>query len=66
MSTRLRKNKRLEFGVFKKESEALAECEKRKPLFPNLDANFLVRKMAGRKSGKREWLAYCLIPKKGR
>ena len=66
MSTRSRKNKRVKFGIFKKESEALAECEKRKVFLPNSDIKFLVRRMVGRKTGKRDWLAYCLIPTKGR
>lgn len=59
------KTKRVKFGMFKSETDALAECEKRKG--PHMaDATFYTIKVARNKSGQRSWLAYCLIPKKGR
>jgi|TARA_R110002110_G_scaffold20661_9_gene83427 hypothetical protein len=62
MSITLKKNKRIKFGLFKSESAAQAECEKRKG--PHLaEATFFTQKVQRMKSGQRSWLAYCLIPK---
>ena len=66
MSIKVRKNKRVKFGLFQSESDANAECEKRKAMMPNTAASFYTLKVARNKDGKRSWLAYCLIPKKGR
>ena len=69
MSIKVRKNKRVKFGLFKNESDAHAECDKREKMMPKQverGATFHVIKVTRNKEGKRSWLAYCLIPKKGR
>ena len=66
MSIKVRKNKRVKFGLIQSESDANAECEKRKGMMPQVNATFHTLKVIRNKSGKRSWLAYCLIPKKGR
>ena len=66
MSINKRKSKRVKFGLFKNESLAQAECEKRKDIFPTDRAAFFVKKLNRHKDGKRSWLAYCLISKEGR
>ena len=66
MSITTTKNKRVKFGLFKSEVLAQQECEKRKSMFPEDRATFLVKKLERNKSGKNSWLAYCLIRKEGR
>ena len=65
INTKTTKNKRVKFGLFKSESLALDECEKRKGLFPEDGTSFHAKKIARSKEGKNSWLAYCLIRKKG-
>jgi hypothetical protein len=65
MSTTTSKNKRVKFGLFKSESAAQEECDKRKSLFPEDRASFYVKKLERNKSGKNSWLAYCLLRKRG-
>ena len=61
----MKKNKRVKFGLFKNETLALAECEKRKHLFPEEATRFYVKKIQRQKEGQNSWLAYCLIRKAG-
>jgi hypothetical protein len=65
MSINIAKNKRVKFGLFKNETLALAECEKRKHLFPEECTAFYTKKVQRHKEGKNSWLAYCLIRKAG-
>ena len=65
INTKTTKNRRVKFGLFKSESEALQECEKRKPVFPPETTSFYVKKVERAKSGQNSWMAYCLIRKKG-
>ena len=65
MSKKIRKNKRVKFGLFSSELEAQAECEKREKLMlGQSDATFRTLKVSRNKEGKRSWMAYCLIPRK--
>ena len=65
-STKFRKNKRIKFGLFKTESDARAEIQRREKAMPNLaEASFRVLKLDRGKEGKRSWLAYALVRKKG-
>ena len=65
-STKFRKNKRIKFGLFKTESDARAEIERREKTMPKLvEASFRVIKLQRHKEGKRSWLAYALVRKKG-
>ena len=65
-STEFRKNKRIKFGLVKTESDARAEIERREKTMPKkMEASFRVLKLQRHKEGKRSWLAYALVRKKG-
>jgi len=66
-STKHNKTKRIKFGLFKTEKDAEAENERRQRNMPKkVDANFGVVRIKRSKEGKRSWLAYALVKKKGK
>lgn len=62
MSKRVKPFKKLKIGRFTTENEASEEVENKSRSHP--DRNYFITKLAGIKSGKRNWMAYSLTDKK--
>jgi len=66
MSINKNKSNRIKFGHFRSESDARAELERREKSLPrNLIGDFRVLKLQRHKEGKRNWMAYALVRKRG-